>query len=154
MRVSAVRVCSMPSYGAEMRGGTANCSVILSDEPIGSPCVDAPDILIAMNDPSFRRFAPGVKPGGLILANGSMVSAVTERTDLRTVYLSATETAIANGIEKSANLIMAGYLFRELSFLPDGAIGKALQKCTPAGKPPLLEAGQKALAIGKNQGIK
>lgn len=140
----------MPSYGAEMRGGTANCAVILSDEPIGSPCIDTPDILIAMNDPSFRRFEPSVRAGGEIIANGSMVSSRPEREDIRVTYLAATELAIENGIEKSANLIMAGYVFRKLPFLSEEAIRQAVRKCTPAAKPELLEASWTALELGKN----
>ncbi|MBQ5977926.1 MAG: 2-oxoacid:acceptor oxidoreductase family protein [Oscillospiraceae bacterium] len=147
---SGYEVSWMPSYGPEMRGGTANCSVIISDQPIGSPLISTPKILIAMNNPSFRKFEGSVAPGGTILANSSMVNERSSRGDVECCYVPATELAIQNGIEKSGNIILAGCVIKRLPFLREDAIEAALKKCTPAGKPALLEAGKKALRIGRD----
>ena len=98
----------LPSYGPEMRGGTANCSVAVSDEPIGSPMVDHADVLIAMNLPSLDKFEHTVKPGGLIIVNSSIIDRKVERDDVRVVYCDS--NAIAESVKnpKGANVAILG----------------------------------------------
>ena len=97
----------LPSYGPEMRGGTANCSVCISDEPIGSPLVTAPNCLIAMNGPSYTKFVNTVQPNGLILLDNSVVEEEAVRDDVKTISLPATDMATENGLNGSANMILA-----------------------------------------------
>ncbi len=101
----------LPSYGPEMRGGTANASVVISLEEIGSPVVASPNVLIAMNGPSFDTFAPAVAPGGLIVANSSLFEPATERTDVRILAVPATEIAAGLGFVGAANVVaLAAYV--------------------------------------------
>ena len=95
----------LPSYGPEMRGGTANCSVCISDEPIGSPLVTTPDYLIAMNGPSYKKFIDAVKPGGLVLFDNSIVEETCERTDITAISLPATDLATDAGLNGAAILL-------------------------------------------------
>jgi len=97
-----------PSYGAEQRGGTANCTVIISDEEIGSPAVSKLDVLIAMNEPSFQKFAPKVKKGGSIIVNSSMVVNKVEDKDIKAYYIPANDIAAGLGSSLVANIIMLG----------------------------------------------
>ncbi|MCQ2424458.1 MAG: 2-oxoacid:acceptor oxidoreductase family protein, partial [Clostridia bacterium] len=90
------QVSWLPSYGPEMRGGSANCSVIISDEEIGSPLVNSPDILVALNRPSFDKFASKVKPGGTLLVDSTLVNVKCDRTDINVVYVPATGLANDN----------------------------------------------------------
>ncbi len=98
----------LPSYGPEMRGGTANCSVVISDEPVGSPLVDNCDVLIAMNLPSLDKFEPTVKPGGLIVVNSSIIERKVERDDVRVVYCDAAHIAEEARNPKGANVAILG----------------------------------------------
>ena len=102
----------LPSYGPEMRGGTANCSVCVSDNPIGSPLILNPNALIAMNLPSFDKFIDTVIPGGTALVDSTMVEKTTERTDINVFYVPATKMADDNGIKGLANIILLGKLFK------------------------------------------
>ena len=98
----------LPSYGPEMRGGTANCSVTVSDEEIGSPLVDNADVLIAMNLPSLDKFEPTVKPGGLIVVNASIIDRKVRRDDVRVVYCDANGIAESVKNPKGANVAILG----------------------------------------------
>ena len=98
----------LPSYGPEMRGGTANCSVTVSDEEVGSPMVDHPDVLIAMNLPSLDKFEHTVKPGGLIVVNSSIIDRKVERDDVRVVYCDANHLAEEVHNPKGANVAILG----------------------------------------------
>ena len=98
----------LPSYGPEMRGGTANCSVVISDDPIGSPMVDNCDVLIAMNLPSLDKFEHTVKPGGLIVVNSSIIDRKVMRDDVRTVYCDAAHIAESVKNPKGANVAILG----------------------------------------------
>ena len=98
----------LPSYGPEMRGGTANCSVAVSDEPIGSPVVNHPDVLSAMNLPSLDKFEDAVRPGGLIVVNSSIVDRKVKRDDVRVVYCDAAGIAEAAKNPKGANVAILG----------------------------------------------
>ncbi len=103
-------VSHIPSYGAEMRGGTANCSVVISDDPIGSPVVPEPTVVIAMNLPSMRKFEPRLKKGGLLLYNSSLIDAEPERDDIEVIALKATGIAEEAGSTRAANMAAIGRL--------------------------------------------
>jgi 2-oxoglutarate ferredoxin oxidoreductase subunit gamma len=105
-------VSHIPSYGAEMRGGTANCSVIVSDEPIGSPLVPRPSVCIVMNKPSLLKFQSIVKPGGLLIWNESLIDVKPTRSDVDVLALRANDIAEAAGSYKSANMVMLGALLK------------------------------------------
>ena len=103
----------LPSYGPEMRGGTANCSICLSDEPIGSPLVTNPNVLIAMNRPSLDKFVNEVEPGGTILLDSSLIDERVERDDVTVFYVPASKLAEENGLKGLANIILVGKLRKE-----------------------------------------
>ena len=138
----------LPSYGPEMRGGTANCSVCVSDSPIGSPLVLEPNALIAMNLPSFDKFIDTVQPGGTVLVDSTMVNKTTDRTDIKVFYVPATQMADEAGLKGLANIILLGKLYKELEFCTAEALQKGLAKCIPASKAAMLELNQKALKLG------
>ena len=118
----------LPSYGPEMRGGTANCSICLSDEPIGSPLVTNPNVLIAMNRPSLDKFVNEVEPGGTILLDSSLIDERVERDDVTVFYVPASKLAEENGLKGLANIILVGKLRKELAFCTEETLDKALQK--------------------------
>ena len=141
----------LPSYGPEMRGGTCNCSVVISDEAIGSPLVTNPDVLIAMNRPSLEKFVNSVVPGGTILVDSSTVDIKVERTDVTVYYVPATNLADKNGLKGLANMILLGKLYKEMKFISKESLDKGLQKCIPPKKADMLGLNQKALEIGMEQ---
>ena len=138
----------LPSYGPEMRGGTANCSVCLSDEPIGSPLVLAPDALIAMNQPSIDKFAPVVTDGGVVVADMTLIGSVPEAPQAKIIELPATQMAEDAGFKQLANIICAGRLWAETRFCEEETLFKAMEKCVPARKAQMLELNKQALRIG------
>lgn len=139
----------LPSYGPEMRGGTANCSVCLSDEPIGSPLVVNPNVLIAMNQPSFDKFEKAVTPGGTVIVDSSMVKRVPEIEGVRVFEVAATEMAEEAGLKGLANIICVGKLFAETGFCSEETLTAAIKQCVPAKKQDMVEKNLKALEIGK-----
>ena len=141
----------LPSYGPEMRGGTANCSVCLSDEAIGSPLVTNPNVLVAMNRPSLDKFVNEVEPGGIILLDSSLIDVQVERDDVTTYYVPASTLAEENGLKGLANIILVGKLFKEVGFCSEETLDKALQKCIPARKAAMLDFNRKAIEIGRAQ---
>ncbi len=143
----------LPSYGPEMRGGTANCSVCISDKPIGSPLVSKPDILAVMNTPSFDRFEDKVKSGGMILADSSMTDRVSHRTDIEFIAVPASEMADKNGLCGMGNIVLLGKL---LSLCKDrlGGItvknaGHAFELMIPKSRSALIEKNLTALKLGE-----
>ena len=139
----------LPSYGPEMRGGTANCSVVLSDTPVGSPIITNPDVLIAMNLPSLQKFINDVVPGGQVYVDSALIDAKVERTDVEVFYIPATQMAKDNGISTLANMIIVGHLLEnhpELSFEGTDAV---VEKLVPAKKAALVDLNKKALTLGK-----
>ena len=137
-----------PSYGPEARGGTSNCSVILSDEPIGAPTVLHPDILVVMNLPSFLKFMPAVRPGGLLIADSSMVSEACERGDITAIALPATQMAYDEQLKGLANIILIGRMLKETGLIAPETIEPAMKKCIPAGKAAMLALNLKAISLG------
>ena len=98
----------IPSYGPEMRGGTCNCTVIVSDDPIGSPIIDSPNTVVVMNKPSLTKFGPRVSPDGLLLINSSLIDTTSDRTDIRIKTVPANEIALELGNGKAANMVALG----------------------------------------------
>ena len=143
----------LPSYGPEMRGGTANCSVCVSDQPIGSPLVTNPNVLVAMNLPSLDRFIDGVEPGGTVRVDSSLINKKVERTDLRVFYVPASALAEEKGLKGLGNMILVGKLFREVCgagdycFCTPELLDQALEKCVPARKAGMLELNRQALSL-------
>lgn len=149
--VDGCEISWLPSYGPEMRGGTCNCSVVLSDKSIGSPLVVNPDVLVAMNKPSLEKFVNNVVPGGMILVDSSTVDVKVERTDVTVFYVPATKLADENGLKGLANIILVGKLFKEKGFVTPESLDAGLQKCIPAKKAAMLDTNRKALEIGQQQ---
>lgn len=144
-----LQVSWLPSYGPEMRGGTANCNVILSDSPVGSPIITQPDVLIAMNLPSLQKYVDSVVPGGQIYVDSALIAEKVSRTDVSVFYIPATQMAKDAGIATLANMIIIGHLLQnhpELSF--EGA-ESTVQKLVPPKKAALIELNMKALQMGK-----
>ncbi len=138
----------LPSYGPEMRGGTANCSVCLSDDAIGSPLVLAPDVLVVMNQPSMDKFENSVAEGGIVIADSTLVQHVPEIAGVRTCAIPATAMAEEAGFKKLANIICAGKLFAETRFCAEETLWKAIEKCVPAKKAEMLDMNKRALQLG------
>ncbi len=138
----------LPSYGPEMRGGTCNCSVCVSDEPIGSPLVNEPDLLIAMNTPSFDKFIVTVKKGGKVFIDSSMIEEKCPRDDVECFYIPATELAGQNGLDGMANIILFGKLVKETGIMSLETVRKAMMKCIPPKKANLIDANMKAFELG------
>lgn len=120
----------IPSYGPEMRGGTANCTVVISDEEIGSPSALHPRAVIALNLPSLDKYEPLVAPGGFLIVNESMVNRQPTRTDIHWLMIPANDIARELGNERVANMVLLGALEANMKALPDGALERALQAHT------------------------
>ena len=143
------QVSWLPSYGPEMRGGTANCNVILSDMPVGSPIVTAPDVLIAMNLPSLQKYVDTVVPGGQIYVDSTLIAAKVERTDVEVFYIPATQMAKDAGIATLANMIIIGHLLENNKHLDFSGTEAVVNKLVPPKKAALIELNMKALTLGK-----
>lgn len=141
----------LPSYGPEMRGGTANCSVCISEQPIGSPLVTSPNVLVAMNLPSLERFIDTVEPGGLVILDSSLIDREITRTDVTVHRVPSSALAEENGLKGLSNMILMGKLFKELGFCSAESLDGAIQKCVPARKAEMLELNRKAVALGAAQ---
>ena len=138
----------LPSYGPEMRGGTANCSVVLSDEPVGSPIVNKPDVLIVMNLPSLDKYEDAVVPGGAIFVDSTLIGRKVERSDVRAFYLPATQLAQQNGIPTLANMIMLGKVLKECDFTGFDNIEDAVRTVVSAKHADLFDVNLRALKLG------
>ena len=138
----------LPSYGPEMRGGTCNCSVTVSDDPIGSPLILEPTELLVMNTPSFDKFINSVKPGGKAFIDSSLVEGTSSRTDIECFYVPATKLANENNLKGMANIILAGKLLKEIGLTDEAVIEKAIKKVIPPKKANLTEATMTALRLG------
>lgn len=124
---AGLAVTWLPSYGPEMRGGTANCTVVLSDEPVGSPIAENPDVVLAMNGPSLDRFEARLAQGGAVIANSSLIERTPSRTDLRTVRLPANDLARDLGEPRVANMVALGAVVRALGVVPLKAVTAAME---------------------------
>lgn len=141
-------VTYLPAYGAEMRGGTANCTVIISDEEIGSPLVRNPKAVVAMNRPSLDKYDPLVKPGGLLIINSSIIDKDSERKDIQVVRVPGNEIAEKIGDRRMTNMVILGALLANLPILPLEALEKALAEHLPERHHKLLPLNYQALREG------
>ena len=148
--VEDLNVSWLPSYGPEMRGGTANCSVVLSDMPVGSPIITAPDVLVAMNLPSLQKFVDTVVPGGKIFVDSTLIDAKVERTDVEVFYIPATQMAKDAGFATLANMILMGKVIKETQAVRFDNNLETLQSFIPAKKAKLIDINCQALDAGYN----
>lgn len=146
--VADKQVSWLPSYGPEMRGGTANCSVIISDEPVGSPIVSNPDVLVAMNLPSLQKYENDVVSGGIIIVDSTLISKKVERTDVTTYYVPATKMAKDEGFATLANMILMGKLIKASDALDFDGIEATVKKVVPPKKAELIDVNIKAIKTG------
>lgn len=138
----------IPSYGPEMRGGTAHCIVIVSDEDIGSPIIRQPSICIVMNPPSMNKYTELVKPGGLLVVNSTLVRTRSERDDIVTVYVPANELAAELGNVKMANVVLLGAMLGRREILPIESIKRTLDEHIPERRKHIIEPNKRALDRG------
>ncbi len=138
----------LPSYGPEMRGGTANCNVIISDEPVGSPIVDDPDVLIVMNLPSLDKYENAAKKGSKIFVDSTLISRKVEREDVEAYYIPATKMAQELGVPTLANMIMLGKVIKETGVVSFEGMEDALKKVVSARKANLIDVNLKAIKAG------
>ena len=143
-----LEVTWFPSYGAEMRGGTANCTVVISDEEIGSPQVLNPRAVIVMNQPSLDKYEDMVAPGGYLIVNPSLVNRSPNRTDITSLELPATDLAEEIGDKKFTNVVLLGALTAAADFLDLESMEKGLYKCLSGIKKDLFEINKTALTKG------
>ena len=138
----------IPSYGPEMRGGTAHCTVILADEPIGSPLVRRPSSVIALNRPSFEKYERLVKTGGVLVYNSSLVPTAPVRADVRYVAVPAQAIAGELGNVRQANVVLLGAWLAVTGALPLATVERALQDHLPERQRKFLESNKQALRRG------
>ncbi|MBQ2694119.1 MAG: 2-oxoacid:acceptor oxidoreductase family protein [Clostridia bacterium] len=140
----------LPSYGPEMRGGTCNCSVILSDSKIGSPIVSNPNVLVAMNLPSLDKFEASAVPGAKIFVDSSLIERKVARDDVEVYYIPATKLASDENLPGLANMIMIGHMIKHAGVMPYENVEKTMAKLVPAKKANLIELNIKAVELGYN----
>ena len=145
--IAGKHVSWLPSYGPEMRGGTANCSVIISDEEVGSPIVDKPDVLVVMNLPSLDKYENEVVPGGKIFVDSTLIERKITRTDVDVFYIPATGIANEKKIPTLANMIITGKMLKEIGISLDN-IDVVLSKIVSARHQDLLEVNKDAIKTG------
>lgn len=145
---SGLEVTWIPSYGPEMRGGTAHCTVIISDQPIGSPLVRRPDVAVVMNLPSLDKYEPLTQPGGVLVANSSLINRTLERDDLKHVYIPANEIAEEIGMARLANMVMIGGMLYLKPVLTLEAVKESLARHIPERHRHTLEDNWQALERG------
>ena len=138
----------LPSYGPEMRGGTANCSVIVSDEPVGSPIVSKPDVLIVMNLPSLDKYENDVVPGGKIFVDSTLIERKVTREDVDVYYIPATQMAKDMNVPTLANMIMTGKFVKESDAVVFDGMEDALKKVVSAKHADMLQVNLGAIKAG------
>ena len=143
-----LEVSWVPSYGPEMRGGTANCSVIMSDEPVGSPIVYHPTELIAMNGPSLKKFEDEVVPGGTVFLNSSIIKEKVDREDLRVIQVPCDTIANELGNGKVANMVMLGAYIAATGALKADTLREMIRQMFTGPKAKLVDLNMTALARG------
>ncbi len=137
-----------PSYGPEMRGSTANCSVVLSDKPVGSPVFTYPTELIAMNEPSLEKFETAVQPGGLVLVNSSVVTGKVKRADLNAIYVPCAALADKVGNPKVGNMVMLGAYIAATGVLKRETVRAIIRQMFTGSKAKLVDLNFQALDAG------
>ena len=148
--IEGKEVSWLPSYGPEMRGGTANCSIIISDKKIGSPIVNNPDILIAMNGPSLEKYENETTKDGVILVDSSLIEKKVDRSDVNAHYIPATRLASDENLPGLANMIMIGFMIKHTGIIPFENVENAMKKVVSAKKQNLFDLNMKAVELGYN----
>ena len=143
-----LQVSWLPSYGPEMRGGTANCNVILSDTPVGSPIITAPGVLIAMNLPSLKKYENDVVSGGIIIVDSSLIAEKVQRDDVTVYYVPATKMAKDEGFATLANMILMRKLMMACDYIGFDGVETAVSKVVPTKKANLIDVNLKAIKAG------
>jgi len=146
--VDGKHVTFFPAYGAEMRGGTANCTVVVSSEEVASPVVSKLDTLVVMNEPSLLKFESQVKPGGRLLINSSLVNAKPKRTDIKITYIPANEIAKEVGSTKIANMVMMGAYAELTGAVPIATIKESIPKVYTRAKKEIVKMNYQAVDRG------
>jgi 2-oxoglutarate ferredoxin oxidoreductase subunit gamma len=146
------QVSWLPSYGPEMRGGTAYCSVVVSDDPIGSPVNRNPSCCVVMNRPSLEKFAPTVKPGGLLVVNSSLIPITSERSDIDELLVPCNDLALELGTSKAANMVVLGAFVGRTQVVTLESLDALVEKQF-AKKPKFIPLNKKALRVGLERGI-
>ncbi|MDH3285250.1 MAG: 2-oxoacid:acceptor oxidoreductase family protein [Acidobacteriota bacterium] len=154
---SGMEVSWLPSYGPEMRGGTANVVVCMSEKPIGSPLIESPRGLIAMNLPSLDKFAPKVKPGGVIVVNGSLIDKDPGRDDCTVIRVDSRALAQEAGSERAANFVVLGAYVGATDVVPEEAVTEAIGREFTGNKaqfvPANVAAFRAGLKLGRETGV-
>ena len=148
--IASKEVSWLPSYGPEMRGGTSNCSVCIDESPIACPIVNDPDILMALNTPSFDKFESMVVPGGTIVYDSSLINKTSDRTDISCKGIPATKMAKEKELPGLANMIALGYMLKLTKFMDADIIKSAIEKMVPASKAALIAKNVAAIDLGYN----
>jgi len=138
----------LPSYGPEMRGGTANCSVVITDGEVYTPIVSAPETVIVMNEPSLPKFEPLLKKGGLLILNSSLINSRPTRKDITVVCVPCNEIAQKVGMDRIANLVALGAYVKLTGAVSLDSVADAMKKVYKRAKPEMLELNKKALEAG------
>ncbi|MBD3232178.1 MAG: 2-oxoacid:ferredoxin oxidoreductase subunit gamma [candidate division Zixibacteria bacterium] len=146
--VDGKHVTFFPAYGAEMRGGTANCSVIVAIDEIASPVVGQPDSVVVMNEPSFAKFEPMIKPNGRLFINTSLVSSRSKRDDIEVIEIPANKIAEEIGTLKIANMVMAGSLVDKTGMMAQKSLIDSVGKVYSRAKPEILKMNEVAIKRG------
>lgn len=146
--IDGKEVSWLPSYGPEMRGGTASCSIIISDTPVGSPIVAKPDILIAMNLPSLDKYESTVAEGGMIFYDSSLIGREIVRSDVKAFPIPATKMADENGTPTLANMIILGKVLKETGNFTDDSVKASLSKVISAKRADMLDVNFTAMKLG------
>jgi len=144
-------VTYLPAYGAEVRGGTANCTVVVSDNEIASPVASSPDLVVAMNNPSVTKYENMVRPGGYLFVNSSLVHQRPTRTDIEVIDVPATEMAHELGSDRTANMIMMGAVAAKTKIVPLEAMKAAIAQIMAGKKQNIIELNQKGLDLGADR---
>lgn len=142
----------LPSYGPEMRGGTANCNVILSDTPVGSPIVEHPNVLMVMNNPSLDKYENDVTAGGCVFVDSTLIGRKLVRSDVTAYYIPATKLAGEMGAPTLANMILLGAIIEKTHCVDFKSVEAALHKVIPARKANLFDVNMQALRLGAEYG--
>jgi len=147
--IDGKQVSWLPSYGPEMRGGTANCTVIVSDDEVGSPVLTRPDIVVALNLPSLDKFEGLVKSGGILIYNSSLINRLPDRADIRVIGVPANDIASELGNSRVANMVALGALLEATKLISEDGVEQATKKVLPAHRQDMLALNMQAIKRGR-----
>ena len=148
--IEDLQVSWLPSYGPEMRGGTANCNVILSDTPVGSPIVSNPDILLVMNLPSLDKYEKSVPAGGKIFVDSTFIERKVDRDDVDVYYIPATKIASDAGVPPLANMVLLGKVIKETGVISLEGMRAMFEKIISAKRQNLIDTNLATIELGYN----